>query len=153
MAPFIDSVSGLVAAQWVGLTFAFASAGKFLDRTAAVTAVERFQLPPTSVARIVGTLLPWIELLLALSLIVGVAARAGAGVAIALLLLFSIAQATVLVQGRRVECGCFGSLSSEPVPPTAVRISWALMAAIAIPTMRCGAPPAAGLSSTAAQLS
>lgn len=115
MTPFIDSVGGLLATQWVGLTFALASAAKLLDRAAAVSAVERFQLLPKGVARIVGSILPWIELLLGVSLIVGVASRTAAIVAISLLVVFTIAQATVLVQGRRVECGCFGSLSSEPV--------------------------------------
>ena len=115
MISFLDSTGGLLAAQWVGLTFAVASVVKLYDRGAAISAVERFQLLPTGVARIVGYLLPWVELLLACSLVLGVASRTAAMVAIALLAVFSIAQAVVLIQGRRVECGCFGSHSSEPV--------------------------------------
>jgi hypothetical protein len=115
MTPFIESIGGLLAAQWVGLAFAFASAGKLEDRAASVSAVERFELLQPRVARIVGSFLPWIELLLAVSLIVGLAARMSAIVAVALLAAFSIAQAVVLVQGRQVACGCFGSVSSATI--------------------------------------
>jgi hypothetical protein len=115
VAQFIDSIGGLLAAQWVGLTFAVASVGKLSDSAAAVSAVERFQLLPASVARVFGLMLPWIELLLAVSLIIGAASRTAASFAIGLLVVFSIAQMIILLQGRRVECGCFGSASFEPV--------------------------------------
>src|SRR5439155_16341297 len=92
-----------------------AGVGKLFDRSARTQHIEAYGLLPPGVARVLGAVLPFVELAIAASLLTGFGGCFGATLALALLLLFSFAQGIVLVRGREVPCGCFGSLSSQPV--------------------------------------
>src|SRR5207245_5571806 len=103
---FLSFVAGLA----VGLVFLVAGAGKLLSPSETIRAAEAYGLPP-GIARWIGNGLPWIEVVVAFSLITSVAALYSAFVAILLLLIFSGAQMSALLRGLDVPCGCFGSLS------------------------------------------
>jgi hypothetical protein len=122
-------IIALVAAQFVALVFFFAGVGKLLSGTSATKqAVEAYRLLPSPVARFLGFALPWVELLIAASLLSGILAGLAAMVGLALLALFSLAQATVLLRGQQVPCGCFGSLSTRPVQWTNIASNLGLIA-------------------------
>jgi len=99
----------------VGLAavFALAAAGKALDLAGSRRAVEEFGAP-RALAGVIGTLLPALELAIAVALLVTPAARAGAVAALALLVVFVAAIARLLARGTAADCHCFGRLHSEP---------------------------------------
>jgi len=77
--------------------------------------VEAYNLLPRRLAQMFGSVLPWLELAIATSLLSGILVGGGTALSFTLLLVFSLAQSIVLLRGQEVPCGCFGSLSTRPV--------------------------------------
>lgn len=103
-------------AQWVtlltrvGLAVVLGYAGfiKVLDPLTSARAVRAYQLLPESVVTPVGYGLPFLEIVLALLLLLGVATRY-VGIAGGLVMVaFIIAIASVWARGISIDCGCFG---------------------------------------------
>jgi uncharacterized membrane protein YphA (DoxX/SURF4 family) len=75
-----------------------------------VDAVYNFGILPMVLARPFGLILPFLELLCAGGLLFGILTRLSAlGIGL-MSLSFFIAKAYVLLQGRNIECGCFGAI-------------------------------------------
>ena len=91
-------------------SFLVAAFGKMVDiERYSVQAVYFFVILPMFLARPFGLALPFIELLCGLGLLFGVLTRLSAlGIGL-LSLSFFIAKAIVFLQGRSVDCGCFGA--------------------------------------------
>jgi uncharacterized membrane protein YphA (DoxX/SURF4 family) len=70
--------------------------------------VLEYQVLPNNLARPFGQVLPYAEILIGLSLLLGFRIRFGALCACALLVLFIIAIAMNLLRGRKLSCMCFG---------------------------------------------
>jgi uncharacterized membrane protein YphA (DoxX/SURF4 family) len=90
--------------------FIIAACGKLVDiERYSVQAVYFFVILPMFLARPFGLALPFIELLCGLGLLFGVLTRLSAlGIGL-LSLSFFIAKTIVFLQGRSVDCGCFGA--------------------------------------------
>jgi uncharacterized membrane protein YphA (DoxX/SURF4 family) len=91
--------------------FLVSSYGKLVDiERYSVDAVYNFGVLPMFLARPFGLMMPFIELLCGLGVLSGVLTRLSAfGIAL-MSLSFFIAKAVVLLQGRSIECGCFGAV-------------------------------------------
>jgi uncharacterized membrane protein YphA (DoxX/SURF4 family) len=105
----------LVAARLL-LAAVFAAAGiaKLLDLNSARKAIADFGVS-RPLARLLGTLLPPVELLVAVLLLPSRSAWWGALGALVLLLAFIAAIAINLAQGRTPDCRCFGQVHSRPI--------------------------------------
>ncbi len=119
----MDTVA-LLARVALALVFGLAGVAKAADLRASRHTVEAFGLP-RSVADVTGTLLPIVELLVAVALLVQASARWGAVGALVLLIVFSSGVAVALANGRTPNCNCFGQVSSE-------QISWRTIARNAV---------------------
>jgi uncharacterized membrane protein YphA (DoxX/SURF4 family) len=105
-----------VARQWAGtlarlvlaVVFAVAGWSKVTDLAASGRAVNAYRLMPFEAAKVVGAALPFIELALALLLLVGLATRFAAAVAAVLLAVYIAGIASVWARGLSIDCGCFG---------------------------------------------
>ena len=93
---------------------------KVLKPTESANAVAAYKILPTNVAHLVGYALPWLEVALALLLIVGFMVRPAAVLSGLIMIVFAIAIASVWARGLLIDCGCFGgggeidpSLASE----------------------------------------
>jgi uncharacterized membrane protein YphA (DoxX/SURF4 family) len=93
---------------------------KVLKPTESANAVAAYKILPTNVAHLVGYALPWLEVALALLLIVGFMVRPAAVLSGLIMVVFAIAIASVWARGMLIDCGCFGgggeidpSLASE----------------------------------------
>ena len=93
---------------------------KVLKPTESANAVAAYKILPTNVAHLVGCALPWLEVALALLLIVGFMVRPAAVLSGLIMVVFAIAIASVWARGMLIDCGCFGgggeidpSLASE----------------------------------------
>jgi putative oxidoreductase len=91
--------------------FLVSSYGKLVDiERYSVDAVYNFGVLPFFLARPFGLIMPFIELLCGLGLLFGVLTRlASLGVGL-MSLSFFVAKAIVLLQGRSINCGCFGAV-------------------------------------------
>jgi peroxiredoxin/uncharacterized membrane protein YphA (DoxX/SURF4 family) len=94
--------------------FVTAAVMKLSDRTGSRRAIIDFGLP-SSIATVLGYLLPFVELAVASLLLIDVYAWWGALSGLVLLLLFSIAIGINLILGRKPNCHCFGQLHSSAV--------------------------------------
>ena len=104
----------LIVRLALSAVFAVAAVGKLLDRPGTVESLAGFGVPARARA-FVAVALPVFELTIAVALIpVGSAAWAALAATL-LLAVFSVAVARVLARGERVDCNCFGSLSTRPV--------------------------------------
>ena len=81
---------------------------KVLKPTESANAVAAYKILPTNVAHLVGYALPWLEVALALLLIVGFMVRPAAVLSGLIMVVFAIAIASVWARGMLIDCGCFG---------------------------------------------
>lgn len=103
--------------RWVWLTlrslvgglFMFTSIPKIADINGFVEIVNGYGILPAALARLAGTALPWVELYLGCSLILGVFVRFAAAVTIPSSLSFGFAGIYAMVKGGGIICGCFGT--------------------------------------------
>jgi peroxiredoxin/uncharacterized membrane protein YphA (DoxX/SURF4 family) len=110
-------LSIVLASRWLlSLVFLVAAVGKFADLPGSRRAVREFGLPE-NLANPMGTLLPAIELGIALALLFARTAWWGAIAAAALLACFLLAISINLMRGKTPDCHCFGQLHSAPAGP------------------------------------
>lgn len=104
----------LAARLVLAAVFVVSGVAKLADRSGSRKAVSDFGVPDW-LAGPVATILPPLEIVIAIALLPATSSL-WAGLAGALLLgVFSIAIAANLLRGRSPDCHCFGQLSSEPV--------------------------------------
>lgn len=99
--------------------FAVAGGSKVGDLAASGRAVNAYQLMPVEVGRVVGAMLPLVELVLAALLLVGLATRLVSAAVAGLLVVFIGGIASAWARGLNIDCGCFGgdgSLSAGQQP-------------------------------------
>lgn len=92
----------------------FAAIPKMQDLPASVRAVRAYRLLPEAVVPLVGNMLPFLELLLALFLILGLFTRLASIVWLAMMVGFSVGVIWVWAHGYSIDCGCFGGGGDVP---------------------------------------
>jgi putative oxidoreductase len=99
----------------LGVVFLAAALAKIGDPAAFATQVQHFRLAPLVAVNAIAVLLPWVELLLALALVLGIRARSGAWLAAGLMTVFTIAVAAAIARHLNFQCGCFGTADATRV--------------------------------------
>ena len=89
--------------------FAWAGLAKVGDLALSRLTVRSYQLLPEELADLIGNVLPFVELALALLLLVGLGTRVAACLAGLLLLTFIIGVGSLWIRGIEAACGCFGT--------------------------------------------
>ncbi|MCX4749674.1 DoxX family protein [Kitasatospora sp. NBC_01287] len=92
----------------LAVVWAWAGLAKISDPAVAAQAVRAYRILPESLVKPVGYGLPFLELALALLLLVGLAVRVAAVVSGLLLLTFVAGIASTWARGIAIDCGCFG---------------------------------------------
>jgi thiol-disulfide isomerase/thioredoxin/uncharacterized membrane protein YphA (DoxX/SURF4 family) len=103
----------LVARVVLAIIFLTAGITKLADRRGSIRAVREFGIPQT-LSGPLGTLLPVVEIAVAVALIPLATAKAGAVGAAVLLLGFMTGITVAMAQGNAPDCHCFGQLHSSP---------------------------------------
>jgi uncharacterized membrane protein YphA (DoxX/SURF4 family) len=93
----------------LGLTLLVAGWIKLFNSYEAKASVRAYDLLPVGVANLLGTILPPLEIALALLLIVGIWMRRTSILTTALMAIFVIAIGQAWVRGLPINCGCFGN--------------------------------------------
>ncbi len=114
--PFIK-VAGMRYRYWfavgasipLGLVFITSGVGKLAGRGAFFLSISSAAVMPPVFATIIATLLPWVELLLGVSLIAGVLSRLSALLSSVLAIDLIIYNTLMIISGLGYEpCGCLG---------------------------------------------
>lgn len=132
--------------------FGIAGITKLLDPPGTREAVKNFGAP-APLAPWVSSVLPILELAIAVGLLFTNTARASAGAALIVLALFIVAISASLARGETHDCHCFGQLYSRPLgwPTLARNLVFASAAAFVI--WQVGIQPGSSIPATLAQLS
>ena len=107
-----NMVVDIICRIFVGGMFLLSGIGKLMDINAAVKSVYNFQLLPWDWAiSLIGTILPFIELIGAICILVGAFTRISATLIGAMSAVFFFGKMnSMFIQGRSIDCGCFGAL-------------------------------------------
>jgi uncharacterized membrane protein YphA (DoxX/SURF4 family) len=105
----------------LGAIFLYAGVEKACDTLGFAQAIDNYQILPDNLSLLLATTLPWIEIAVAISLILGIYARLGSLVATLLLGVFSCALVISLIRGLDISCGCFGN------SPASLKINWSFL--------------------------
>lgn len=92
-----------LAAVWL-----IAGGSKVTDLAASGRAVNAYQVMPYDIAKIVGAVLPFVEIALGLLLIAGLATRLVAWISAGILVVFIAGIISAWTRGLSIDCGCFG---------------------------------------------
>ena len=103
----LDAV-GLVARLVLAGVLLASGVIKASDPTQTTVAVKAYQLLPDSVAVVVASILPWLEIATGLVLLLGLATRIGAILSGLLMVAFIIGVGSAAARGLNIDCGCFG---------------------------------------------
>ncbi|MEZ0093109.1 MauE/DoxX family redox-associated membrane protein [Streptacidiphilus sp. EB129] len=114
-------------ADWVGtaarvglaVVWGWAGFAKIGDPEAAAQAVRAYRLLPESLVKPLGYGLPFLELALAVLLLLGLITRVAAGLSALLLLVYIGSIASVWARGISIDCGCFGGGGAVSASKTA----------------------------------
>jgi uncharacterized membrane protein YphA (DoxX/SURF4 family) len=106
---------GLLARLGLAFVWAYAGWEKALDPDQAAYAVRGYDILPDNLVEPIGYALPYLELGLAVLLIVGLGTRLVASLSALLLLVFIAGIAQAWARGLAIDCGCFGG--GGPVAP------------------------------------
>jgi Ca2+/Na+ antiporter len=112
----MDALLIWASALLLAAVFAHASYGKISASDEFAGVVHNFQVLPRSLNRLFAATLPFIEMLVALALLVPQTRSIGALAACVLLGVFAVAIAINLRRGRtHIDCGCFRANVAQPI--------------------------------------
>jgi thiol-disulfide isomerase/thioredoxin/uncharacterized membrane protein YphA (DoxX/SURF4 family) len=118
----------------LGVILFVASFLKILDMSSFVDTVVGYHLIPDNLAQIYGWAIPWVELYLGASIILGVLPRISAAISIPLIASFAIASTYALEKAPGSTCGCFGSFITLSHPVSLIIDGVMFLAALVILT-------------------
>ena len=97
----------LLVRVFLGGLFIIASLDKIADPAAFATSILNYKIVGPTLAMIIATILPSLELLCGLSLILGLYPRTSALLITLMLVGFTILIISALLRGLDISCGCF----------------------------------------------
>ena len=98
----------LLARLLLGGVLLAAGGLKVTKPTDSANAVAAYKLLPTNVAHLFGYALPWLEVAIAMLLIIGIMVRPAAIAGGFIMVIFVGAIASAWARGLIIDCGCFG---------------------------------------------
>jgi len=93
----------------LGIVFVYASIDKILHPADFADSVFNYQILPDSLINLTALILPYLELILGISLIIGIALPGAAFLSNLLLVTFMAALIFNLARGLNIHCGCFSA--------------------------------------------
>lgn len=101
-------VAGTLARFGLAAVWLLSGVPKALDPDRTYVAVRAYDVLPPLGVELVAAVLPWLEIALAVLLLLGLGTRAAAVVSAGLLLVFVAGVAQAWARGLSIDCGCFG---------------------------------------------
>jgi uncharacterized membrane protein YphA (DoxX/SURF4 family) len=98
----------VVARLGLALVWAWAAIAKLGDADAAVRAVRAYEILPEALVKPFAWGLPFVELAIAVLLVLGIGTRVAGWISAVILVVFMAGIASVWARGIQIDCGCFG---------------------------------------------
>jgi uncharacterized membrane protein YphA (DoxX/SURF4 family) len=117
--PFVP-LFALACRLTLAIIFFYAGIEKIINPQEFAVAIYNYQLLPDFAINLMAVVLPWLEVLIAASLVIGINTRGAALLSALLFLIFATALTINLARGLDISCGCFGASSGN--------ISWFYLA-------------------------
>lgn len=111
---------------------------KLWDPPAFAQAIHAYQLAPRTLVAPLALGLPWLELLLALGLLLGPFRRIAALWVLGLMLAFTLGLGINLYRGNPVDCGCFGASQPKSRDARLVDMRWAILRDLGLALLALG---------------
>lgn len=108
----------LAARLALGFVFVIASVDKIADPNAFAVSIGYYKLVGGSIAMLVATVLPWVELICGLFLIFGIMMRGSSLLVFLMLIVFIAGIVSGIARGLDISCGCFSR------DPNVGKIGW-----------------------------
>lgn len=105
----------------LGIIFVWASIDKVIHPAAFAEAVYNYQILPHALINLTAIILPWLELILGVSLILGLWFSGAVLLSNLLLITFVSALVFNMARGLDIDCGCF---STSQGPPSNLSMGW-----------------------------
>jgi len=93
----------------IGILFLYAGITKAGDPAGFAVAIGNYQILPQWAVNPAAIILPWLEILLGITLLLGFWVEGGSLIAAVLFCVFSLALAFNLIRGLDISCGCFSA--------------------------------------------
>ncbi len=103
----------LICRLTLAIIFFYAGVEKIINPRDFAVAIYNYQLLPDCLINLSALFLPWLEILIAASLIIGINTRGAALLSSVLFLIFATALTINLIRGLDISCGCFGASSGN----------------------------------------
>ena len=97
----------LLARFILGAVFIYASLDKIADPVAFSTSIDNYHITPIAINNLAALIIPWVELIIGLSLITGVFLDGASILTMALLVFFIFIISQAYARGISLQCGCF----------------------------------------------
>jgi uncharacterized membrane protein YphA (DoxX/SURF4 family) len=110
----------LICRLTLAIIFFYAGIEKIINPQEFAVAIYNYQLLPDFAINLMAVVLPWLEVIIAINLVIGIYARGAALISTLLFLIFATALTINLARGLDISCGCFGASSGN--------ISWFYLA-------------------------
>ncbi len=94
---------------YLGVVFLLAAWFKIVDPRQFALSVATYDILPLYLINLMAVILPWIEVFLAVTLILGWWTRASALCIAGMMMMFIVALSLALAEGLEMSCGCFAS--------------------------------------------
>lgn len=117
--PVIQPWISTAARVGLAVVWLYAGGSKVTDLDASARAVNAYQIMPYDLAKIVGGMLPFVEVALGLLLLAGLATRLIGWISAGIFVIFIAGIISAWARGLSIDCGCFGGggeLSGDQTP-------------------------------------
>ncbi|GIW96959.1 MAG: hypothetical protein KatS3mg111_0292 [Pirellulaceae bacterium] len=128
----IGSGMAMACVLFIGGTFAVSGLGHITNPVRLFEHILRYDLLPYWVAVFAATVLPWLELGLAVLLLLGLSRPVAFACSALLSTGFVVAQSWALWRGLEIDCGCFGALLQRSVGAESLSLAVAVLVASVI---------------------
>ena len=112
MAFYSSPVLSLAFRVILGALFLYAGIAKIVDPMGFALSIHNYKLLPESLINVAAILLPWLEVVVGGSLLLGIGTAGGALIATALFSIFAGALTINLIRGLDIACGCFSTAAN-----------------------------------------
>lgn len=118
------------ARLYLGAVFIAASLYKIYEPAFFAQSVATYQIAPLWTINIFALILPWIELLVGATLVLGVWTRESAFIISGLMVMFTVMLSIALARDLKMSCGCFAA--QETVDEISLETVWRDLAWLAL---------------------
>ena len=107
-SPFLSLAFRII----LGSLFLYAGIAKIVDPMGFALSIYNYKLLPDSLINVAAILLPWLEVIVGGSLLLGIGTAGSALIATALFSIFASALTINLIRGLDIACGCFSTAAN-----------------------------------------